>query len=175
MAMMTRFLIAGIAVAGIGTAALAGPERITFPSDYRDSFVQYHAGERANGKQYAIIFANPTAAAAAAENSGMLPEGSQIVMEIYKPRMNANEVVFRDANDALIPGDLAAIGVMEKQAGWGADYAEDVRNRDWDFGLFTPSGEIKKNDSTACLECHVGYGDSAHMHTYEALVENAAE
>ncbi len=175
MAMMTRFLVAGIAIAGIGTAALAGPERITFPSDYRDSFVQYYAGERANGTQYAIIFANSAAAAAAAANDGMLPDGSQIVMEVYKPQMNADEVVFRDANDALIPGQLAAIAVMEKQAGWGADYGDDLRNRDWDFGIFTPAGEIKSDSSTACLECHVGYGDTAHMHTYDALVENAAE
>ena len=174
MAMMTRFLIASITAAGITTAALAGPERITFSSDYRDNFVQYYAGERANGKQYAIIFANPVAAKAA-EGSGTLPIGSQIVMEIYKPQRNANEVVFRDANDALIPGELAAIAVMESQAGWGEAYDDELRNRDWDFGLFTPSGEIKKNDSTACLECHVGYGDSAHMHTYDALVENAAE
>lgn len=170
----TTVLIAGAALIGLAATALAGPERISFPADYKTTFTQYHSGERLNGEQYAMIFAND-AALNAARDGGAMPTGAQIVMEIYKPKMDANGEPARDANDSLMPGDLAAIAVMETGEGWGAAYPEDIRSGDWDFGLFDTAGAIKKDDSTACLECHAPYGDSAFMHTYSQLATKAAE
>ena len=158
----------------VAAAALAGPERINFPADYKTTFTQYHSGERLNGEQYAVIFANDVALQAARDGGGM-PNGAQIVMEVYKPKLDANGEPARDANDSLMQGDLAAIAVMETGDGWGAAYPEDIRSGDWDFGLFTPTGEVKNPENTACLECHVPYGDSAYMHTYSELVSKAAE
>ena len=174
--MMKRIsaLVAGAALVGLAATALAGPERINFPADYKSTFTQYHAGERLNGEQYAIAFANDLALQAA-RDGGAMPVGAQIVMEIYKPKMDANGEPMRDDNDSLMPGDLAAIGVMETGEGWGAAYPEDIRSGDWDFGLFDAAGGIKNDDSTACVECHAPYGDSAYMHTYEQLVAKAGE
>jgi len=172
----TTVFVAGAALVGLAAAALAGPERISFPADYKSTFTQYHSGERLNGEQYAVIFANDIALQAARAGDGeAMPNGAQIVMEIYKPKMDANGAPMRDANDSLMQGDLAAIGVMETGAGWGAAYPEDIRSGDWDFGLFDAAGAIKKDDSTACLGCHAPYGDSAFMHTYSQLAGKAAE
>jgi len=170
----TTVLIAGAALVGLAAAALAGPERISFPANYKSTFTQYHSGERLNGEQYAVIFANDVALQAA-RDGGAMPNGAQIVMEIYKPKMDADGEPMRDANDSLMQGDLAAIGVMETGDGWGAAYPEDIRSGDWDFGLFDAAGGIKKDDSTACVECHAPYGDSAYMHSYEMLVAKATE
>lgn len=167
-------LVAGAAVVGFAAAALAGPERISFPANYKTSFTQYHAAERLNGEQYAMIYANDLALHAA-RDGGAMPNGAQIVMEVYKPKMDAGGEAARDAEGSLMPGDLAAIAVMEVGDGWGAAYPEDIRSGDWDFGLFDPSGAIKNPEATACLECHAPYGDSAHMHTFSELVSKAAE
>ena len=165
--------VAAAALVGLTAAALAGPERISFPADYKTSFTQYNAGERLNGEQYAKMFANDQALQAARDGSDM-PDGAQIVMEVYKPKMDADGEPIRDADDSLMPGDLAAVAVMEVGAGWGAAYPEDLRNGDWDFGLFEPTGAIKNPEATACLECHVPYGDTAYMHTYDELASKAA-
>ena len=166
-------LVAGVALAGVAAMAIAGPERISFPDDHRASFSQYYSGERLNGEQDAMMFANDVALEGA-RTGGQLPKGAQIVMEIYKPKTDAAGEVMRDADEMLIPGELAAIGVMEKQAGWGEAYPEELRAGDWDFGMFTPAGEIKSPDSTACLECPLPYVDDDTMHTYAALLDFTA-
>lgn len=167
-------LATGAALVGLAATALAGPERINFPADYKASFTHYHSGERMNGEQYAKIYANDVAMQAA-RDGGAMPNGAQVVMEIFKPKLDTNGEPARDADDSLMPGDLAAIAVMETGAGWGAAYPEDIRAGDWDFGLFDTAGGIKKDDSTACVECHAPYGDSAFMHSYEMLVSKATE
>jgi hypothetical protein len=86
-------------VAGFSTVALSGGERIDFPTNYKTSFTQYWAGERNNGKQYAITYANDIALGAA-KAGGIVADGGQIVMEIYKL-----------AEDGT-PEDFAAIAVM---------------------------------------------------------------
>ena len=44
---------------------------------------------------------------------------------------------------------------MEKQAGWGADYAEDIRNGEWEYARFTPEDQRHSNvDTTPCFRCH---------------------
>ncbi len=163
-----------VAMGGFCAIALAGPERIDFPKDYKSTFTQYYAGERQNGEQYAVIFAN-NAALEGIRGGGALPDGSQIVMEVYKPKLGEGGEILRDYAGRLTAGDLAAVAVMEKQTGWGQAYSEDLRNGDWDYGLFTPSGEIKKADATPCLECHVPYADESYMHTYSELVANASK
>ena len=166
-------LAVGVALAGVAAMAVAGPERISFPQDHRASFTQYYSGERLNGEQYAMLFANDVALEGA-RAGGPLPAGAQIVVEIYTPKTDADGEPIRDADEMLVPGELAAIAVMEKQAGWGAAYPEELRAGDWDFGMFTPGGEIKSPDSTSCLECHVPYVDDDYMHTYAALLDFAA-
>ena len=149
-------------VAGFSTLALSGGERIDFPAHYKTSFTQYWAGERANGKQYAITYANDVALAAA-KAGGTVADGGQIVMEIYKL-----------AEDGTA-GDFAAVAVMQNKAGWGADYPEDMRNGDWDFGVFTPAGKLKKADASSCLGCHLGYEEASYMHLYDQLAAKAGE
>ncbi|MBL28512.1 MAG: hypothetical protein CMM50_13280 [Rhodospirillaceae bacterium] len=162
------------ATAVLTASAVAAPDRVEFPADYESSFTQYFAGERANGEQYAIIYANDTALDGA--KAGLpLPSGSKMVMEIYKPKTGIENVVVRDPEGHVMKGDMAAIAVIEKQEGWGEAYPEDLRTGDWDFALFTPSGELKGNDATACLQCHVPMSETDYLHSFDRLQSRAAE
>ena len=174
MAKKTSILVAGAALIGFGAAAIAGPERINFPADYKTTFTQYHFGERQNGEQYAKMYANDLALQAV-RDGGEIPDGAQIVMEVYKPKMDEGGEIMRDYAGRLTAGDLAAVAVMEKRSGWGAAYPEDLRNGDWDYGLFDAAGGIKNPEATACLECHVPYADTAYMHTFSELASKAGE
>ena len=167
-------LVLGTALGCVCTVALAGPERIDFPHDYKSTFTQYHSGERQNGEQYAVVFANEPALEGARQGAP-LPVGSQLVMEVYKPKLDDGGEVMRDSAGEMVPGDLAAVAVMEKRAGWGDAYPDDLRNGDWDYGLFSQSGDIKKDDATPCLECHLPYAEDSYLQTFSQLVAKAYE
>lgn len=161
-----RVLLAGAMVVGFGSMVLAGGERIEFPTDYRTAYTMYWEGARANGEQYAIAYANDNVLAAMADGEP-LGDGAQIVMEIYA--LGADD----DGNPAA--GDFAAIGVMQNKAGWGEAYDEELRNGDWDFGLFTPAGEIRNADATSCLQCHKPLEDISFVFTFDQLAAKVAE
>jgi len=53
--------------------------------------------------------------------------------------------------------------VMEKRAGWGADYPADwPRNGEWEYSAFTADGlpNAKANaNNKACFTCHLPHAD----------------
>jgi hypothetical protein len=50
---------------------------------------------------------------------------------------------------------------MEKRSGWGAEYAEQLRNGEWEYQAFTADGKPNdRADITACFACHKPIGDS---------------
>jgi len=158
---------AAVLATGLIANAAAAPERVALPEDYANTMTQYFSGERQNGEQYAVGFANDAALGSA--ESGGLADGSVLVMEVYKAKTDAAGEVVRDDAGALMPGDLAAIAVMEKREGWGADYPEDLRNGDWDYALYTPAGELKGNDATDCLACHKSQEANDFVFTLDRL------
>ena len=161
-----QVLIVGAIVTGVSSTVLAGGERIDFPTDYKSSFTQYWEGVRMNSEQYAIAYANDNVFDAMVAGNP-LGYGAQIVMEIYA-------LATDDAGNA-VPGDFAAVAVMQNMAGWGEAYGEELRNGDWDFGLFTPAGEIRNADATPCLQCHKPLADVSYTFTFEQLAAKVAE
>ena len=52
-------------------------------------------------------------------------------------------------------GDLIALTVMEKRAGWGTEYPVEWRNGEWEYAAFSPAGALnEKANYKACFECH---------------------
>jgi hypothetical protein len=131
----------------------AGGDKIAFPAAYAEG-VMYTSVDRADNKQYRELFVS-AAAAAAAKKGEPLPSGTVITMVQYKAQLDAQGNPVKDANGRFVKGDLIGYAVMEKRAGWGTEYAADVRNGEWEYQAFT--GEKKVNDKanlTACFQCH---------------------
>lgn len=65
---------------------------------------------------------------------------------------------------------------MEKQAGWGQEYPEDIRNGDWDYSIILPDLSHKTGVKVEkCLVCHrekVG-AENEYNFTFDALVKTA--
>ena len=85
-------------------------------------------------------------------------------------RLNGEEPV-RDANGRLVPTDeLGIVFVMEKQAGWGSEYGEALRNGEWEYAMFRANGERIDRPTTGCLECHKGQEAVDYTFTYSGFL-----
>lgn len=170
--MFKRLALAGAMLTLAGSTLLAGPERIEFPKGYQDSYSNYMNAERQNGKQLARFYANDVAVKGAKSGSE-LPDGSIVIMEVYKAKADKDGKPMRSKNlDRLIRGDLAAIMVKQKGAGWGKDYKGDKMNvGDWEFAGFKADGSRLDKDFAQCRSCHSELKDSAYLFSHEHLAK----
>ena len=61
----------------------------------------------------------------------------------------------KDPKGRFQKGDLIAYTVMEKRAGWGTEYADDIRNGEWEYAAFGADGKFNdKANYKACFQCH---------------------
>jgi plastocyanin len=172
----SRILIATLAVAiGIATSialrpgpTTAGPDRIAFPSSYKDG-VLYTLADRYDIKQYRELYTSREAVQAAREGKP-LPNGTVITMVQYKAQVDAHGNPIKDTTGRFLKGDLVGFAIMEKRQGWGAEYPEDLRNGDWEYSAFTADGKFNdKANFTACFQCHKPHDAMDFVISYPAM------
>jgi len=139
------------------TVAYAGPEKIKFPSDYLKGTL-YQTLDRPDTKQYRELYASPGVVEAVRKGQP-IPRGAVLTLVQWSVQQDANGVPLKDSNGRFIKNTILAHTVMEKQAGWGADYPSDwPRNGEWEYAVFTPEGlpNAKGNaNNKACFTCHL--------------------
>jgi hypothetical protein len=161
--------VAAFVVAG-AAPSFGEEERIAFPENYRTEFSNYlNLGRTQNPDQIIHLYANE-AAQAGPSDDGAFADGSILVGEIYAARKDADGNVIESSLGQRLRGNLAAIAVMEKREGWGADIPEELRNGDWDFAIFSPAGERLDRDLNACRACHAPLTDTDFVFSNEHLV-----
>lgn len=156
---MSRRLAYAVAVAAAlstitaTTMVRAGGDKVVFPEKFADGKL-YAVVERADIKQYRELYT--TAAAIEAAKAGQpMPDGTVITMVTYQalPDINGNPQKGRDGH--FIRGVRLGHFVMEKRAGWGAEYAGDKRNGEWEYQAFTAARAVNdKANLGACFTCH---------------------
>ena len=100
-------LILNILAGLFSTAALAGPENVNWPGDYKSNFTFYFSGDRtANEKQAIRIYANDTALSGV-RNDGKLPFGSVVVGELYMVRLDDKEQPIKSSHLPIVVGSKA--------------------------------------------------------------------
>ena len=168
--MMRALLGAGLGLGLFASGAVAGPENVNWPADYKMAFTNILEGDRtANDKQVIRIFANP-AAVQGARSDGKLPYGSVLVAELYSAKLDADgEPVISGLGRRIIE-KLAAIVVMERGKGFDAEYPEELKVGDWEFAVFSPAGKRLEKDVTGCRACHHPLNDSEFVFSYEHIV-----
>ena len=168
---MTRIiLILCLMMTAISVARSDGNE-ISFPSDYKETYVNYLNLDRVqNPDQIIRLYANKIASEGVMEN-GEYPDGSILIGEVYKARKNEAGEVIESSLGRRIIDKLALIAVMEKQKGWGDDFADHLKNGDWDFAAFKPDGTPADKDLDSCRACHSPLKDLRHVFSYEHMVK----
>ena len=171
--MAIRNVIIVAAVAGtaaiIAMQARAGGDKVSFPVLFPEG-VLYTTVDRADNKQYREIYVS-AAALQAAKKGEALPSGTVITLIQYAAKLGADGNPEKDANGRFIKGNRLAYTVMEKRAGWGAEYPPEIRNGEWEYQAF--NGEKKVNDKanlTACFQCHKPLpGGQDFVFTYDKM------
>jgi plastocyanin len=137
--------------------ALAGPEKIKFPSNYLKGML-YQTLDRPDAKQYRELYA-PASAVEAVRKGQPIPHGTVLTLVQWSVQQDEKGNPIKDANGRFIKKDIIAHTVMEKQKGWGADYPSDwPRNGEWEYAVFTADGQpnAKGNaNNKACFTCHL--------------------
>lgn len=166
---MHKTMLLAILGLTVATLARAGEERIPFPADYKTAFTNYLSLDRVqNDVQVIRLFANDVALEAARAGKE-LPNGAILVGEIYAAKKDKDGKVIKSALGQRIRAKLAAVAVMQKGEGWGADFPDGLRNGDWDFAIFSPDGKRLDKDLNACRACHAPLTNTQHVFSIEHL------
>ena len=148
---------------------VSAEEQIGYPADYKSNFTNYLSLDRTqNEGQIIRLFANQKALEAA-RSGAALPDGSIIVGEIYKAKLNKDGKPQVSSLGRQVRDKLALIAVMEKRPGFGKDLPAEFQNDGWDFAAFKPDGSRAKKDLDSCRSCHAPLKDSQHLFSLEHL------
>jgi hypothetical protein len=154
MKLMHVLSAAALAAVSLTVAVRAGGDKIAFPENYAKG-VLYTTVDRADTKQYRELYTSAEAIAAVKAGKPM-PSGTVFTMVNFKAKLNAAGEPEKDANGRFIKTDeIAGIAVMEKRIGWGAEYADDLRNGEWEYQAFKADKTVNdKANLKACFTCH---------------------
>ena len=153
------------------TLAIAGADKVAFPA--YQTHVLYDVLDQPENKEVRELYVNAEALTNL-KTAQPLPSGTILTAPTFKAVLNDNGELVKDVNGRLIRGLLDRIVVMEKRTGWGAEYAPDLRNGDWEYARFRPDGTLGANvNYNACFQCHKPKGDQDFVFTYSQLVKAA--
>ena len=163
----TAALAAFAALAAV--PARAGGDKIAFPEGFEKG-VMYTTVDRADNKQYRELFVSPPAAVEAARKGEPLPHGTVLTLVQYRAVLGADGNPAKNAEGRFQKGEVVGYTVMEKRAGWGAEYPEAIRNGEWEYQAFTPARAVNdKANLTACFQCHKPLDKQDFVVSYDKL------
>lgn len=161
------------AITGAKSALLpnVAKSHVTFPEGYKESFVKYHTISFPATKQVRYYYANKTAAAAAKAGKP-LPDGSVLFAEVYAARIGADGKPVVGGDGFFVPEKLVAYTAMAREAGWGNDIPEMLRNENWNYAVFTTGKQQRPGVNQAeCLGCHKPLDKVSYTFTLKQLAE----
>ena len=158
----------------LATGGSAGPEKIAFPAGW-EKFVLYNVVDRYDNKQYRELYASTQEAVDAAKAGKPLPNGTVLVLAQYKAQVDAQGNPVKDAKGRFVKGDPLALTVMEKRAGWGTEYPDDLRNGEWEYAAFSLDGKLNTQANyKACFQCHKPHEKLDFVISYSSIAGQMA-
>jgi cytochrome c553 len=146
---------------------------VTFPEDYKTSFTKYATINFPDRKQVRYHYAN-VVALRAAKAGKPLPDGSVLFVEVYSTKLDADNKPLMGADGFFVADKIAYYGAKARQAGWGKDFPEMLRNEDWNYAVFTPQKQHRPGVNQAeCLACHKPLEKVSYTFTLKQLAEVA--
>ena len=155
---------------GAKSAQLANlaKSNVTFPDDYKQSFVRYHTINFPATRQVRHYYANKAAVDAAKANKP-LPAGSYLFAEVYAAKLDANKQPVMGKDGFFEPEKLLLFTAMQSGAGWGKDFPDMLRNGDWNYAVFSTDKTHRPINQAECLGCHVPLNNASYVFTLKQL------
>jgi Cytochrome P460 len=147
----------------------AGGDKVAFPADYPKGVV-YMTLDRPENKQVREYFTSQ-AAIDAAKKGEPLPQGTVIIVVQYAAQLDAQGNPTKDAHGRFTKtANVLGYTVMEKRAGWGAEYPETQRNGEWEYQAFRADKAPNPNANlTGCFNCHKPQATQDFVFSYDKL------
>lgn len=144
---------------------------VAFPEGYQSTFTRYHTIDFPATKQVRYYLANP-AAVKAAKAGKDLPNGSVLFVEVYSAQLDADKNPVKGADGHFVADKLVAYTAMEREAGWGNDVPDMLRNEDWNYAIFTPAKQYRPGVNQAeCFACHKPLDKASYTFTLKELAQ----
>ncbi len=144
---------------------------VTFPEGYKESFTKYHTISFPATKQVRYYYANKTAVAAAKAGKP-LPDGSVLFAEVYAAKLGADGKPVVGADGFFVADKLVLYTAMARDAGWGKDIPDMLRNSDWNYAIFTTDKQYRPGVNQAeCLGCHKPLDNVSYTFTLKRLAD----
>jgi hypothetical protein len=160
--------VAAVSAFAIMTLAIAGAEKVAFPA--YQTHVLYDVLDQPENKEVRELYVNPEALKSLKAGQP-LPSGTVLSAPTFKAVLNDKGELVKDANGRLVRGRLDRIVVMEKRAGWGAEYPSELRNGEWEYARFGADGSPSTNVKyDACFQCHKPKADQDFVFSHHQLV-----
>jgi cytochrome c553 len=160
---------AGMAAAKSDFLPQLAKTNVAFPDNHRATYTLYQTVNRPDINQVRYLYANPVAMAAAKDGKP-LPDGSVLVLEQYAAKMGADKKPVAGANGFYEPDRFLAYTVMARDAGWGKDIPDLLRNEDWNYAVFTADKAMRPGVNQAeCLACHKPLDKTSYTFSINAL------
>jgi hypothetical protein len=147
----------------------AGGDKVAFPADYANG-VRYMTLDRPENKQVREYFTSQ-AAVDAAKKGAPLPQNTVITAVQFAAQLDPQGNPAKDASGRFIKtSNILGYTVMEKRAGWGAEYPEAQRNGEWEYQAFRADRSPNPNANlTGCFNCHKPQSAQDFVFSYEHL------
>jgi cytochrome c553 len=147
---------------------------VRFPEGYKATYTKYHTINFPAAKAVRYYYANPAALKAAKEGKA-LPDGSVLFVEVYSAKLDADKNPVMGADGFFVADKLVAYTAMQREAGWGRDVPEMLRNEDWNYAVFTAAKEPRPGVNQAeCFACHKPLDKASYTFTLKELASSKA-
>jgi cytochrome c553 len=142
---------------------------VTFPEGYKDTFTKYHTINFPATRQVRYYFANKAAVQAAKEGKP-LPDGSYLLTEVYAAKLDAESKPVMGADGFYVADKPLLYTAMARDAGWGKDIPEMLRNENWNYAIFALDKKHRPGVNQAeCLACHKPLDNVSYTFTLKQL------
>ena len=75
----------------------------------------------------------------AVEQYGAGPFGTMLLAEVFSAKIDADKKPVVGADGFFVPDQPVSFTAMGRDAGWGKDIPDMLRNEDWNYAVFTPA------------------------------------
>ena len=142
---------------------------LSFPDDYKASFVRYHTINFPATGQVRHYYANK-AAVDAAKQGKPLPDGSYLLAEVYSAKKGADGKPETGRDGFFVPEKLLLYTAMATGPGWGDGFPKELKNGNWNYAIFTLEKQHRPGVNQAeCLGCHKPLDNVSYVFTLKQL------
>ena len=145
--------------------------RVQFPEDYQKTFTKYHTINFPATQQVRYYFAN-TAALQAAKEGKAVPNGAMLFVEVHAAKLGPDKKPVTGPDGFFVPEKLMFYTAMARDADWGREIPDMLRNDEWNYAVFTTAKQHRPGVNQAeCLACHKPLDNTSYLFTLKQLAD----